>query len=344
MKLPGDFYATHWQQSPCFVPNACELGQLTPSVKQLWQWARQSDAARLIEPDNNFQVTLDPEAPPDGIHTVLVGQVECLDFGWDAWSRSLPQLGRWAFSDLMISHATQGASVGAHRDRYDVFLIQLAGKRAWQLGTVADANLAEADQGGSRLLQGFEPVQSHIAEPGDLLYVPPGCGHHGVALDDECMTLSVGFRQPSLAAVLEHLSQDENTPLVVDTRSAPPGFAPDNVDALRQQLMNWIEQRSDTELRQAWGLAATQWSHSDSDATGDFVRFAPGVRACQISQNQAAVMGEIFHLTAASLEALCTHGLDTNQQDEPTQESLQEFHAAGWLEDATKDLEAHDFN
>ena len=117
MKLPGDFYATHWQQSPCFVPNACELGPLTPSIKQLWQWARQSDAARLIEPDNNFQVTLDPEAPPDGIHTVLVGQVECLDFGWDAWSRSLPQLGRWAFSDLMISHATQGASVGAHRDR-----------------------------------------------------------------------------------------------------------------------------------------------------------------------------------------------------------------------------------
>ena len=179
------------------MPNACELGPLTPSVKQLRQWARQSDAARLIEPDNNFQVTPEPEAPPDGIHTVLVGQVECLDFGWDAWSRSLPQLGRWAFLDLMISHATQGASVGAHRDRYDVFLIQLAGQRAWQLGTVADANLPEVDQGGSRLLQGFEPVQSHIAKPGDLLYVPPGCGHHGVALDDDCMTLSVAFVNPA---------------------------------------------------------------------------------------------------------------------------------------------------
>ena len=66
MKLPGDFYATHWQQSPCFVPKACELGELTPSVTQLWKWARQSDAARLIEPDNNFQVTLDPQTPPAG--------------------------------------------------------------------------------------------------------------------------------------------------------------------------------------------------------------------------------------------------------------------------------------
>lgn len=344
MKLPGDFYATHWQQSPCFVPKACELRDLTPSVTQLWEWARQSDAARLIEPDNNFQVTLDPETPPGGVHTVLVGQVESLDLDWDAWSRSLPQLGRWAFSDLMISHATKGASVGAHRDRYDVFLIQLAGKRAWELGTVADAKLPETNQGGSRLLQGFQAVQSHIAEPGDLLYVPPGCGHHGVALDDECMTLSVGFRQPSLAAVLEHLSQDNNTPLVVDTRTAPPGFAPDQVDSLREQLINWIEQRSDTELRAAWGLAATQWSYSDSDAENEFVRFAPGVRACQVSQTQAAVMGEIFYLTASSLEALCTHGLDTSQQDEATQESLQEFQAAGWLEDAPKDLDAHDFN
>ncbi len=344
MKLPGDFYATHWQQSPCFVPKACELGELTPSVTQLWKWARQSDAARLIEPDNNFQLTLDPQTPPSGRHTLLVGQVESLDWGLDAWSRSLPQLGRWAFSDLMISHATEGASVGAHRDRYDVFLIQLAGKRSWQLGTVADAKLPEIDQGGSRLLQGFHPVQSHIAEPGDLLYVPPGCGHHGVALDDTCMTLSVGFRQPSLGSVLEHLAQDGSTPLVVDTRDAPPGFAPANVDSLRQQLMKWIEKRSDSELRQAWGLAATQWSHSDSDAEGEFVRFAPGVRACQISANQAAVMGEIFYLTATSLEALCTRGLDTTQQDEDTQESLKEFHAAGWLEDASKDLKTHDFN
>ena len=344
MKLPGDFYATHWQRSPCFVPKACELGELTPSVTQLWEWARQSDAARLIEPDANFQLTLDPQTPPSGRHTLLVGQVESLDWGWDAWSRSLPQLGRWAFSDLMISHATEGASVGAHRDRYDVFLIQLAGKRSWQLGTLADAKLPEIDQGGSRLLQGFHPVQSHIAEPGDLLYVPPGCGHHGVALDDTCITLSVGFRQPSLGSVLEHLSQDDSTPLVVDMRDAPPGFAPTNVDSLRQQLMKWIEQRTDSELRQAWGLAATQWSHSDSDAEGEFVRFAPGVRACQISENQAAVMGEIFYLTATSLEALCTRGLDTTQQDEATQESLQEFHAAGWLEDAPKDLETHDFN
>ena len=211
-------------------------------------------------------------------------------------------------------------------------------------GTVADANLPEVDQGGSRLLQGFEPVQSHIAKPGDLCTYPPGCGHHGVALDDDCMTLSVGFRQPSLAAVLEHLSQDDSTPLVVDTRNAPPGFAPDNVDALRQQLMNWIEQRSDTELRQAWGLAATQWSHSDSDAEGEFVRFAPGVRACQISEKSSRGHGEIFYLTATSLEALCTRGLDTTQQDEDTQESLQEFHAAGWLEDASKDLKTHDFN
>src|SRR3546814_9287921 len=36
-----------------------------------------------------------------------------------------------------------------------------------------------------------------MLEPGDILYVPPRVAHHGVAVGDDCMTYSIGFRAPS---------------------------------------------------------------------------------------------------------------------------------------------------
>lgn len=75
MRLPGDFYAKYWQQAPLFQPGAVDLAELTPSVDQLWHWARDSQAARLVQPGKNFQVSLDPVQPPADTHTLLVGQI-----------------------------------------------------------------------------------------------------------------------------------------------------------------------------------------------------------------------------------------------------------------------------
>jgi 50S ribosomal protein L16 3-hydroxylase len=45
-------------------------------------------------------------------------------------------------------------------------------------------------------------------EPGDILYVPPGIAHNGVAVGSDCMTYSVGFRAPSRADLLGHYVDD----------------------------------------------------------------------------------------------------------------------------------------
>ncbi|OUR69135.1 transcription factor, partial [Marinomonas sp. 42_23_T18] len=37
---------------------------------------------------------------------------------------------------------------------------------------------------------------------GDILYLPPNFAHNGRALDDDCMTYSIGFRAPSMQDVL----------------------------------------------------------------------------------------------------------------------------------------------
>lgn len=58
-----------------------------------------------------------------------------------------------------------------------------------------------------RILARFDAQEEWVLEPGDLLYLPPGVAHHGVALEP-CMTYSIGFRAPShrelTSAWLEH--------------------------------------------------------------------------------------------------------------------------------------------
>ena len=94
--------------------------------------------------------------------------------------------------DLMASYATSGGGVGPHYDSYDVFLVQAYGRRTWRIGPLADDTLLDAPL---KLLARFIPEQEFLLEPGDMLYLPPRWAHDGVA-EDECITLSIGFRAP----------------------------------------------------------------------------------------------------------------------------------------------------
>ena len=42
----------------------------------------------------------------------------------------------------MICYATDGGGVGPHFDSYDVFLLQVQGKRRWRIGAQQDLTLA----------------------------------------------------------------------------------------------------------------------------------------------------------------------------------------------------------
>jgi len=111
--------------------------------------------------------------------------------------------------DLMISWASDGGGVGPHLDSYDVFLLQVHGKRRWRIGPVADRSLVPGLP--VRILANFQPTEEWLLEPGDMLYLPPLWGHDGVA-EGECMTCSVGFRAATattLAQELLHQLADE---------------------------------------------------------------------------------------------------------------------------------------
>ena len=111
----------------------------------------------------------------------------------------------------------------------------------------------------------FDTEETHILLPGDMLYLPPHVGHHGVSLDDECITYSFGYRSyqrqelwDSLGDYLsEHhsfgaLYQDPNWAGLKAT-SAIPKAAWENAKELLKQVL------ADEALMRSWfGCFATR--------------------------------------------------------------------------------------
>ena len=134
----------------------------------------------------------------------------------------------WRIDDVMVSYATDGGGVGAHFDQYDVFLIQGLGKRRWQIGALCDSDTELLPNNDLRLLANFDTAEEWILEPGDILYVPPRIAHNGVAVGDDCMTYSIGFRAPSRSELIGDWCDDLLGNLTDDDRYADPDLQAQN--------------------------------------------------------------------------------------------------------------------
>ena len=130
---------------------------------------------------------------------------------------------RWRIDDVMVSFAVRGGTVGPHVDNYDVFLIQGRGQRRWQVQRRPDRSLRRGLD--LQVLRRFEPDATWVLEAGDILYVPPGVAHYGVALED-CLTYSVGFRAPSHRTLVAAFAQRLIASIPEDRLYADPDLRP----------------------------------------------------------------------------------------------------------------------
>ena len=171
---------------------------------------------------------------PDHDWTLLVQDVD----KWDVDVRGLLQrfdfLPRWRIDDVMVSFAATGGSVGAHVDQYDVFLLQGQGQRRWLIDAGNDPPLAFRDDVELKLLREFTATHDWVLEPGDMLYLPPGVPHHGIALNP-CLTFSIGMRAPSSAELvsdyLDTLIADADDSLRYHDPDLVPPKDPNEIDA-----------------------------------------------------------------------------------------------------------------
>jgi 50S ribosomal protein L16 3-hydroxylase len=134
-------------------------------------------------------------------------------------------LPRWRIDDIMISFAVPGGSVGPHVDQYDVFLLQTEGRREWLIDAGEDPPRDFRPDQPLRILERFAPSHRFVLEAGDMLYLPPGVPHHGIAVEP-CLTWSVGMRAPSVAELASVLADALAEALDEDRRYADPDLRP----------------------------------------------------------------------------------------------------------------------
>src|SRR5690606_31655039 len=91
----------------------------------------------------------------------------------------------------------------------------------------------------------FEPVIDAVLEAGDILYIPAGCPHHGVALEPS-LNYSIGFRAANTAELTSQLAdmllaaEDAKYPRYRDPQSADYGPAYHVSDAQLEQLKGFL--------------------------------------------------------------------------------------------------------
>ncbi len=212
---PEQFLRVHWQRQPLLVRAALADYVAPLSVEEL--------AGLTLEPEVESRLISNGDAT--GPWPVRFGPFSEQDFArlpnrdWtllvqavDLWCPEVANLyahfdflPRWRTDDIMASYAVPGGSVGPHFDQYDVFLIQISGHRRWQIGAKCDDQTPLLQGTELQIIDNFEATDEWLLGPGDMLYLPPGVAHWGVA-EDACMTFSLGFRAPLLSDMLSDLA------------------------------------------------------------------------------------------------------------------------------------------
>ena len=211
-----EFFSEYWQKKPLLIRKALleeVAGILEPNdIKQLA--LEEHITARLIqqhgEQHDQWQVKCSPLSAKDfkklpPYWTLLVQALDHVSLDIAELWQLFDFLPQWRRDDVMVSYAPKGGSVGKHFDYYDVFLVQAYGQRRWQLGQMCDENTPLVPNQPLKLLPEMDVYFDEVLNVGDLLYVPPGLSHYGVA-ENDCLTLSFGFRMPNPANMLDRVS------------------------------------------------------------------------------------------------------------------------------------------
>ena len=211
------FLETYWQQQPLLVRGALPNWPSPLSRDELAGLALEPDvASRLVRGpagETPWSVTFGPFDATD-FANLPASDWSLLVQGCDLWEPKIAALKNqfnflpsWRLDDIMVSFAPPGGSVGPHFDQYDVFLIQIEGRRHWKIGQHCDEDTPLLPDTDLSILADFVTEAEHTLSPGDMLYLPPRVAHHGVALDN-CLTYSVGFRAPTLGEMISDLATD----------------------------------------------------------------------------------------------------------------------------------------
>ena len=239
-----EFLNQYWQKKPLLIKQGFTDFQDPIEAEELAGLAmEESIESRIVTNHNNDWQAY--QGPFEDFEKLTEQHATLLVQAVDHWHSDAAQLlhpfrfiPNWRIDDLMISYSTPKGGVGAHLDQYDVFIIQGQGKRHWRVG-LPDPTLKQFAQ-NKKLLQveQFEAVIDCILEPGDILYIPPGCPHEGYAIEN-ALNYSVGFRAPNQQDLFSSFADH-----VIDTDSGQKRYT-DHTLALRDSKGELLQSETD---------------------------------------------------------------------------------------------------
>ena len=273
---PERFMKEYWQKKPLLVRGAIPAFNLAKaagaplasplSFEELKQLANQKDVESRLVKSSPWSLEHGPFSSKkipglqERAWTLLVQGVNGhhpLAQRVMSWFRFIPEA---RLDDLMISIAGPEGGVGPHMDSYDVFLIQMAGRRRWKISAQKDKTLVKDLP--LKILKNFKATNDWVLEPGDMLYLPPNMAHDGIALDGGCQTWSVGFRVPNYRELVNEIlwrttEALENDPALNKLYSDPHQKATLDPALVPDELVKVIKKQ----------LNSIQWSKSDVSCT-----------------------------------------------------------------------------
>ena len=321
---PRAFLARHWQKRPLFVRRAIEAPAIV-NERGLAALALRDDVeSRIVQRRGRRYDTLHGPftriSPQKEGWSILVNGVNHHVAAAERLLRRFSFVPQARLDDVMVSYATPGGGVGPHIDSYDVFLIQGAGRRRWTIGR-----------------------KTFIAEPGDLIYLPPGLEHDGVALE-RCFTYSIGFRAPrgaELGAAFLDWLHERGLPdaRYRDPRLSPsskPGRIPSGLRSFTRKFLSRIRW-TDSETNRFLGQYLTQpKAHvvfRRSAGSGGRIRLDPKTQLLY-DASRFYINGESLSLPArdrAAMRELADRREIAAKRLASQSRLIREWQRAGWL-------------
>ncbi|SMF62146.1 cupin domain-containing protein [Pseudobacteriovorax antillogorgiicola] len=212
---PQGFLENYWQKKPLLIKNGfAYLREVLEPEELAGLSCEQGVESRLILEKGGVKPWEVRHGPfeEDDFTTLPQDSWTLLVQGVEQWIPEVYQLlesfrfvPNWRVDDVMVSYAPDGGSVGAHVDQYDVFLIQGFGQREWRIGKEPLKEELIIPGLDVKILQEFNDYEALHLDLGDVLYLPPGIAHHGIA-KGRSMTYSVGFRAPHNKELAGHFA------------------------------------------------------------------------------------------------------------------------------------------
>lgn len=210
------FFEKYWQKEPVVIRGGLPTELCTPvNNDELAGLACETEfRPRIIrkgdEGPSSWSLQMGPfsedeleSLPSDGSWCLLLNDLEKHVSEFMDVLNLFDRFPRWRVADVQASISSDGGSVGAHSDQFDVFLIQGTGHKRWSISDCAeyvpDNDEAFFPDAEVRVLKNFQPQSCSLLKQGDILYLPPKVAHHGVAecCKTICTTFSVGFLAPA---------------------------------------------------------------------------------------------------------------------------------------------------